>query len=160
MRRLLSATLVALIGLMLVGCLIVQFWVIPMLASEAGTVFPPTGATVWVVAGIVMAGIACVEIVLICTLLLLRIVTQGSIFSSTIATRIVDVIIVSIVLATALAVALFVIFVWVLDETPPGLALICMCMTILGGALALLVVVMRQLLRTASSLHDELAEVV
>lgn len=160
MRRLLSAALVTLIGLMLLGCLIVQLWIIPKLASEAGTIFPPTGVTVWVVAGIVMAGIACVEIVLVCTLLLLRMVTRKSIFSSATATRIVDVVIGSIVLATALAVTLFVIFVWVLDETPPGLALLCMCATILGGALALLVVVMRQLLRTASSLHDELAEVV
>jgi hypothetical protein len=112
-------------------------------------------------AALVVVLAACAEAALVSIWQLLSMVRRGAIFTQR-AFRWVDVIIGAGVVATlVLAIlAVFVFFVVVPLEDAPGLVAITGGAALCGAAFVLLMVVMRGLLRSATTLQSELAEVV
>jgi hypothetical protein len=101
--------------------------------------------------------ILCVQVVVVCTWRLLSMVRQDAIFTVD-ALRWVDIIIVSLATAWTLAAAGSLWAVWGADD--PGGPLLLFVILLVGAAFGLVVVVMRELLRQATTLRSELAEVI
>jgi hypothetical protein len=140
------------------GVLFGQIIVIPAIGRDLGEI-SARATTPSTVLGIAVA--VCFQVVLVAIWLLLSMVRRGAIFSRR-AFRWVDVIIAAGVVATALLLG-FAALVYLEIEPPldaPGLVLIALGAVVGGGAFVLLMVVMRGLLRSATSLQSELAEVV
>jgi Protein of unknown function (DUF2975) len=149
------------IALALAGSLVVQVFIVPAIWRDLEDV------DLWVrivFVTIIVLGVVTMQIFAICVWQLLTKVRRGSVFSES-SFRYVDVIIWAIVAAGVLAFAMAVLL------APGGIApgivgLICGASLVLGG-MALLVVVMKQLLRQAidrereaDALRSELDEVV
>jgi hypothetical protein len=113
----------------------------------------------YAIAGILT--VLCVQIALVAVWVLLSMVRKGAIFSDR-AFRWVDVIIAVAGLATLLTLAVGIHLYYVVNPIldAPGMVAIAVALTILGSAFVLLMFVMRGLLRSATSMHSELAEVV
>lgn len=130
--------------------------------SVAESVLAPVPAVV--VTALAIAVIVCVEIVLLCVWMLLGMVRDQRIFEEQgHSDRWVDAAIGSLSVAAALGAATLVyLLISGATETPAGVtvAILAAVTAGAGAALALLVVVMRQLLHTAIALHSELSEVV
>lgn len=149
-----KAAIVVILALLLLA----QVVLIPLQAAQTVQMFPEVEYLR--IPGIVgcIAIVACVQFALICVWSLLSMVAKGSIFQPS-AFRVVNTIIGCIIAATCLLVAAFVILT-VANAMPPGVV-IMLVMGITGGAgLALLLVVMRGLLRKATGLDQDLAEVI
>ena len=161
MGKLTILALRVVIALALVGSLVVQTFIVPAIWRDL------VGVELWVriiFVSIVILGVVTMQIFAICVWQLLTKVRRGSVFSEA-SFRYVDVIIWAIVTAAVLAFAMAVLL------APGGIApgivgLICGASLVLGG-MALLVVVMKQLLRQAidreheaAALRSELNEVV
>lgn len=149
------------IALALAGSLVVQTFIVPAIWRDL------EGVELWVrilFVTILILGVVTMQVFAVCVWQLLTKVRRGSVFSES-SFRYVDVIIGAIVAAAVLAFALAVLL------APGGIApgivgLICGASLVLGG-MALLVVVMKQLLRQAidreheaRALRSELDEVV
>lgn len=142
------------------GTLAAQVFVIPELAGELGSLSGIPSATVpYAIAGIVVG--ACFEVALLGTWMLLAMVSRDAIFTGS-AFRWVDAII-----GAALTALVFVLVFGahaVLVMQPrlgvPGIGLVVGATVICGTTFVLLVVVMRGLLRSATNLRSELAEVI
>lgn len=131
------------IALALVGSVAVQALIVPLLWLDLGE--EELLGRIFLV-GVVVIGVGTLQVFGICVWMLLNRVRRGSIFSES-SFRYVDVIIGAILLAAALAVALAIAL--SPGETAPGVVgLICGAALVLGG-MALLVVVMKALLRQA-----------
>ncbi|MFB2596450.1 DUF2975 domain-containing protein [Herbiconiux sp. P17] len=117
-----------------------------------------------VVTAFAIAAIVCVEIVIVCVWMLLGMVRDQRIFEEHgHSDRWVNAAIGALATAAAIGAATLVYLLFArATETPAGLtiAILAAVTAGAGAALALLVVVMRQLLHTAIQLHSELAEVV
>lgn len=142
-----------------VGALGLQVVLVPELAREAADGDPRLVPAIapYAVAGIAL--VACVEIVLVCTWMLLRRVQRGAIFERS-ALRWVDGIVVAVALATAIVLALTMHLLAVVGTGGPGVLLVLLCLLVGGVAGSLLMLVMRGLLVNAAGLRSELAEVV
>ncbi len=113
--------------------------------------------------------VVCAQVVLVCVWVLLSMVASARIFSER-AFRYVDIIIGAVLGATVLIGLFFVTLIWLdkvtfanmgyEDEVAPGIVLLVLVAGMIGTGLTLLVVVMRGLLRKASQLEQDLAEVV
>jgi hypothetical protein len=101
--------------------------------------------------------ILCVQVVIVCTWRLLTMVQQDRIFSVD-ALRWVDVIIGAIAVAWLLLSATFVYFGATWGD--PGVPLLMLLMLLGGGALGLLMLVMRSLLRQATTLRTDMEAVI
>lgn len=99
----------------------------------------------------------CVEVVVVCTWQLLTMVRRDVIFTER-ALRYVDVIVGAVATAWLVAAGGALWAVWGADD--PGTPLLLFVLLLVGGAFGLVVVVMRELLRQATSLRSELAMVV
>ena len=149
------------IALALAGSLIVQTFIVPAVWRDLEGV-ELTPRIVFVT--IAILGVLTMQIFAVCVWQLLTKVRRGSVFSES-SFRWVDIIIWAIAAAAVLAFALAVLL--APGGTAPGIVgLICGASLVLGG-MALLVVVMRQLLRQAidrereaAALRSELDEVV
>lgn len=149
--------IVVLIG---AGALFAQFRIVPAIGfGIAGDAELPSVGLPYTVAGI--AVIACVEAILVAVWMLLSMVRRDAIFTER-AFRWVDVIIGAAAVATSIALALGIHCYFVVEPIldAPGLILMSLIATVLGTAFVLLMLVMRGLLRTATSLQAELTEVV
>ena len=149
-----------LIVLIAAGALFAQIRIVPFVAvglSEDAA--HPVWGVPLAVAGILT--IACGEVVLIALWALLSRVRRGSIFTSR-AFRWVDVMITAGIVATGLTIAVCALVAGVLEPPldAPGLVAIAGGTVILSAAFVLLVLVMRGLLRTATEMRTELAEVI
>jgi hypothetical protein len=147
-----KATVLALrivIALALAGSLIVQTFIVPALWRDL------EGEALWgriALVAIAVLGVATMQVFGVCVWQLLTRVRSGSVFSER-SFRYVDIIIWAIVAAAVLALALAVLL------APGGIApgvvgLVCGAALVLGG-MALLVVVMKTLLRQAIEREDE-----
>ncbi|BDV32376.1 DUF2975 domain-containing protein [Microbacterium terricola] len=159
-----NATIVVLrvvIALALAGSLVVQTVIVPLLWIDL------EGEVLWgriALVTIAVLGVATMQVFAVCVWQLLTKVRKGSVFSPG-SFRYVDVIIGAIAVAALLAFALAVVL--APGSTAPGLVgLICGAALVLGG-MALLVVVMKTLLRQAidrdveaRTLRSELDEVI
>lgn len=154
MSKLLIRTLRALLVLLALGALGAQTVIVFVVATHPETDLADR-AVAYSVLGV--AAIACVEIAFVAIWVLLSMVRRGAIFDDR-AFRWVDVITVAGLVAAVLVAALCA-HVGEIDDAP-GLVLIGGGIGIGGVAFALLMVVMRGLLRSATVLRRELDEVV
>lgn len=155
MSQLVILALRALLVLIALGALGGQVLIIVLLALD---VSGPDAAVLAVAYSILAVGaIACVEVALAALWILLSMVRRGAIFDER-AFRWVDVISVAGLVAAILVAALCVHFGEIDDA--PGLVGIGLGIAVAGAAFALLMVVMRGLLRNATVLRRELDEVV
>lgn len=149
-----GATVLALrivIALALIGSLIVQVFIVPAVwvdlegASPVGRIAAVT---------IIVLGVVTMQVFAVCVWQLLTKVRKGSVFSPA-SFVYVDIIIWAIAAAAVLAFIMAVLL--ALGETAPGVVgLVCGASLVLGG-MALLVVVMRMLLRQAIDREHEAA---
>lgn len=159
MNAALTVLLRTFLVLIFLGCLLWQLWVVPTLAQENAVQFPEVAFLALPYAVVVIAAIACMQVALIAIWKLLSLVDRRAIFNQH-AFIWVNIIIGAIALATVLALGLGIHLLGILNVGGPGIALAIMALTICGIAFLLLMLVMKGLLRGATSLEDELAEVV
>lgn len=149
------------IALALAGSVVVQAFLLPLIWVDLAGVETASRVAFVVILGL---GVATMQVFGVCVWQLLTRVRRGSIFSES-SFRYVDVIIGAIAAAALLAFALAILL--APGSAAPGLVgLVCGASLVLGG-MALLVVVMKALLRQAiareheaQALRDELGEVI
>lgn len=141
------------------GALLGQIVVVPTLASDSAAIFPEVAflATPYVLVGI--AAIACLQVVLFAIWILLARVQDNSIFSGD-AFGWVNVIIWSAAAATLLVLLLGMHLFGVMKLGGPGVLLAVGGAAVCGTAFVLLMVVMRALLRNATTMERDLAEAI
>lgn len=155
MSSLVIRALRALLILIALGTLGGQVLIVVLVATHIAGSEVAVLAVVYSVLGV--AAIACVQVALVALWVLISMVRRGAIFDER-AFRWVDVISVAGLVAAVLVAALCV-HAGEIDDAP-GLVLIGGAVAVAGAAFALLMVVMRGLLRTATVLRHELDEVV
>ncbi|MFC8679954.1 DUF2975 domain-containing protein [Microbacterium ureisolvens] len=149
------------IALALAGSVVVQTFIVPAIWRDL------EGELLWariVFVTLIVLGVVTMQVFAVCVWQLLTKVRKGSVFSES-SFRYVDVIIWAILAAAVLAFAMAVLL--ALGTTAPGIVgLVCGASLVLGG-MALLVVVMKNLLRQAidreaeaSALRTELDEMI
>ncbi|GAB2462871.1 DUF2975 domain-containing protein [Xylanimonas ulmi] len=143
------------LGAVFVGVLLAQALFVPLIADEMATTLPEAAFLRWPLLVMVIAGLAMVQVAVVCVWRLLTLVAESAVFSHA-AFRYVDGIVLAGAVATALAVAALALTV-ATGMLQPGLLLVT-CGAIVGGAgVTLLVVVLRALLVRAVALTDETA---
>lgn len=150
----LKALLVAMIALLLV-C---QVLVVPGMAREFAQAFPDLSHLQ--TPGILVAALflVCVQVVLVCVWRLLTMVRASVIFSER-AFVWVDIILGAMVLATLL-IAVSMITLSLSSVASPSVMLLLALGVVVGASLALLIIVIRGLLRNARQLQQDMSEVV
>lgn len=158
MNRITIVSLKALIGVLLALLLLCQVAVVPAIASQMADRIPPLAYLQW--PGVIAAAVfvLCLQAALGCVWRLLTLTREGVIFNAR-AFRYVDVILAAIVVATVVVLGSLVVITNAGAATP-SLALLGVLGVVVGSMLALLVVVLRGLLRKATQLESDLAEVV
>lgn len=157
MRPTIVLVLRVVVALCLLGSLVVQLGLLPMVWMELSR--EPAAFRVPVV-GLVAGGILCLQVVGVCTWLFLSAVRRGTVFSRP-PLRPVGVVIAALATLSALILGLAVVARFANHAVPgveiaPGLvALICGASLVVAG-IALLVVVLRGLLVRAAGLEAEL----
>ncbi|MGW3954433.1 DUF2975 domain-containing protein [Streptomyces sp. NPDC004752] len=165
MHRLFIAALRAGIAAAILGGLFAQIVVIPTTAADEVDRFPPYAPFATPYATVAIVGVACVQVALVAVWQLLAMVRRGALFSSP-AFRWVDTVIGASVVATLLAVGVTGHLALAAIPSPDdGMELIgalgaAMACVGVGTAFAMLVVIMRSLLRKATDLQTEIAEVI
>ncbi|MBO9577268.1 MAG: DUF2975 domain-containing protein [Microbacteriaceae bacterium] len=160
MSRPLEYLLKTLLVILVLAIAVIQALVLPALAYGMSWL-PEQSPYDWARVTVLVAAIlilACGQIALVCVWPLLTKVRRGTVFSAT-SFRWVNALIAAVFASAALGAALLVF----LDRFGFGTPLVGIGLVILivgGVALALLLVVMRALLRQATEQHDELAQVV
>ncbi|PJJ63279.1 DUF2975 domain-containing protein [Compostimonas suwonensis] len=159
MNRLAVLALRVLLVILFLGTLLTQAWYIPQFAANAAQAVPELAylAVPYTIVCIVI--VACVQAVFVAMWALLSMVRRGAIFTGR-AFRWVDLIIVAGIVATLLTFAIEFHLLGIVDVGPPVLGVAMTGVVIAGAAFVSLMVVMRNLLRAATALQDELAEVV
>lgn len=158
MQRPTILALKALIALMLVLLVSCQLFLVPGAARRLASDYPELAKLE--VPGIVVAVLflVCVEVVMLCVWRLLSMVGAQNIFTTD-AFRWVDVILGAIIVATLLIAASWVLL-FTAEVANPSVQLLCALGVVVGSGLALLVGVMRGLLKNAAQLQHDLSEVV
>lgn len=153
-----TAVLKTLIAVMLALLVAAQVWMIPAVAGATAMQNPDLAylRVPGIIGGVLF--LALVQVVLLCIWKLLSLVRGEKIFSSQ-AFRYVDVIIGAMVIAAVLLAASIVV-IYAARAVNPGILLLGILGVVVGIALALLVVVMRGLLRKALELEQDMSEVV
>jgi len=158
MQRTTILALKLMLGLLIAIIIAVQIFALPMIASQMASQFPEFS---WFeTPGLVIAEVFLVLVLisLVCVWRLLSFVRGATIFSQT-SFIYVDVILLAITAATVLILGAF-IFMSMSQIGSPAVAFLCVFGILLGISSALLVIVMRGLLRKACELETELSEVV
>lgn len=158
MNRITIVSLKALIAMLLALLVLCQVAVVPAIASQMADRIPPLAYLQW--PGVVAAAlfVLCLQAALVCVWRLLTLTREGIIFNAR-AFWYVDVILVAIIVATVVVFGSLVVITSAQAATP-SIALLGVLGVVVGSLLALLVVVLRGLLRTATQLEIDLAEVV
>lgn len=141
------------------GALLGQTIVAPTLAAESAAQFPEVAGLAVPYTALVIGGLACLQTMLAATWILLSKVQRNAIFSQD-SLRWATVIIWAAAGASALALALGIHLFGFVGSGGPGVLLLVGGAVVCGTAFVLLMVVMRDLLRNATRLDSELAEVV
>ncbi|MFJ8790058.1 DUF2975 domain-containing protein [Streptomyces sp. NPDC102462] len=165
MHRVFIAALRAGIAAAILGGLFAQIVVIPTTAADEVDRFPPYAPFAAPYVTVAIAGVACVQVALVAVWRLLAMVRRGAIFTP-LAFRWVDTVIGASLVATLLAAGVTGHLALASIPSPDdGMELIgalgaaTACVGV-GTAFAMLVVIMRSLLRKATDLQTEIAEVI
>lgn len=145
--------------LLLLGSLIVQVLFIPLSASQTAQSFPEVEHLAAPYAVLAILAILGIQVGMFATWRLVTMVSDDSIFDLR-SLKWVDVILVALATATALAFGVFVHLGFIVQVGPPTVFLGLAGSATLGLAVLLLMVVMRRLLVQAIEYRAELAEVV
>lgn len=114
----------------------------------------------WIVIPLAVLGLLCVQVVIACTWKLLTMVVRDRIFSED-ALRWVDAILWTIVAGLVVLAAAFVPAFIIADaDDAPGVVAIPLLMGLVGSAVLLLMIVMRALLRQATTLRSDMEAVI
>jgi hypothetical protein len=158
MHRTAIVTLKTLILVLIALLLVCQVAVVPAVAQQMVDRSPQLGYLqvpgILVTVGFVLA----VQVALVCVWRLLSLVRASIIFSDTAFTY-VNIVLGMVALATLLIVGSFITLA-IAGVASPSVSILCWLGIVVGSGLALLVLVMRGLLRQASQLERDLAEVV
>lgn len=145
--------------LVFLGLAVGQLFVIPTLAAEEAAIFPEVAYLAGPYTAIGIAALACIQVGLLCTWILLSKVARGAIFNNH-ALIWVNLIIAAAIAGTLLPLGVGIHLMAVVNAGGPA-AFLGVCATAVGGAaLVLLITVMRGLLKNATTLENELSEVV
>ncbi len=155
--RRLVPLLQAALGLLFALLVMLQWFSFPGQFAYVAREHPDQAHLRWPLTVFVGILILCVQVVVVCTWRLLSMVRKDVIFTAT-ALRWVDVIIGALGTGWVLAAAGSLWAVW--DADDPGTPLLLFVILLVGAASGLVVVVLRELLRQASTLRSELAEVI
>jgi hypothetical protein len=159
MNQMVIRALRAFVGFSLLSSVFGQLVVIPATVRDEAELYPETAplVTAFIVLGI--AGVACVQVVLVAVLMLLSMISADAIFTER-AFLWVDTVIGATVAATLLTGGTTAYF-WVFDTVTPIGTTMGVTGLMFGGVVVLLfLVVVRGLLRKATTLEHELAAVV
>lgn len=159
MKLLTIVALRVLLILLFLGAVLAQTAIIPVLAAQEAARWPEVAHLAAPYATLVISAIACAEVALVALWMLLSMVSRGAIFTER-AFRWVDVIIYAALAATVLTIAAPAHLLGAVGVGGPGVVLVLGTAAIAGASFVLLMLVMRGLLRTATTLESELAEVV
>ncbi|MEA5116619.1 MAG: DUF2975 domain-containing protein [Propionicimonas sp.] len=149
---------VLLAGLML-GTLAAQLWFFPVLAAEQARAFPELDWLRWPMLTLVILVLIGVQTALVAIWVLLSMVEDDSVFSPA-AFRWVDLLCAMALADTVLVLATDALLSFGAHANPPALHLGLLALAVCGTAFALLMGVMKGLLRKASTLTAELSEVI
>jgi hypothetical protein len=158
MDRTAIVALKALIVVMITLLLVCQIFVVPTVAEQMAERSPDLRYLQVPGILITVAFLLSVQVALVCVWRLLSLVRASSIFSVDAYTW-VDIILGAVAVATLLIVGSFVTLAFA-GVASPSVTILCALGIVLGSGFALLIVVMRGLLRKASQLEQDLAEVV
>lgn len=145
--------------LIMLGGLAGQLWFFPTLAGQLARTYPELEWLRVPLLAVVVLVILGVQVALVALWRLLSMVERDSVFSPD-AFGWVDVIIVAAVIDTGLVLGVWTLLTFGVNANPPALMLTEVGLVVCGSALALLMVVMKGLLRKASLLRVELSGVV
>ena len=165
MNKVIASVLQVGIALAVLACLFFQIVVLPQALADEARLDPFVAALHGLLLTVTILGLVCVEVILVATAVLAQLSKGEGIFSRR-AFVWVDVIIVALLVGAALSLVLLVgVAVTPVgpeagDMVDVGLYLLGLAGAGAGVGIALLVFVLRSLLRRAVTLHDELAEVV
>ena len=141
------------------GTVLGQALVIPVVAADQAAMWPEVAHLRWPYTAAAVAAVACVQMALVAIWALLAKVEHDEVFTDR-AFAWVDLIISGAVAATALAAGMAAHLLFVEGVGGPGVVLGLGAVLVGGSTFALLMTVMRGLLRTATNMCRELAEVV
>ncbi len=165
MGKLTVRVLRVVLGMVLAGSVFVQVVMVPLLAVDLGEGSDDVADVQAPVLVIVVLGIVCVQVAVVCVWRLLTMVRRDTLFSHA-AFRYVDVIVGAVVTASVLTFGLGVVLAPG-EAAAPGVVLLIGGAAILLAGIALIIVVMRMLLTQAVArdseahqLQAELAEVI
>ncbi|MDJ0348458.1 DUF2975 domain-containing protein [Cryobacterium sp. PH29-G1] len=158
MHRTAIVTLKTLILALIALLLVCQVFVVPAVAQQMVDRSPQLGYLQLPGIIVTVGFLLCVQVALVCVWRLLSLVRASIIFSETAFTY-VNIVLGLVALATLLIVGSFITLA-IAGVASPSVTILCWLGIVVGSGLALLVVVMRGLLRQASQLERDLAEVV
>jgi hypothetical protein len=149
--------------LLFLGLIVGELLSFPGEFSEMARKAPELGILPWVLLGVAEAGLASGQIVIVCTWRLLTLIRSDRIFREE-AFVWVDVIVGTVGVAWLLLAGAAISLTSVIYFTPqtrdPGIPIMLFGMVLTGAVIVLTLVVMRTLLRKASTLRAELEEVI
>jgi hypothetical protein len=144
------------------GLLAAQVWAVPAVLPDMTRPSLEQTFMRWTMGTVAVLGLVCVQVVLVCTWVLLTKVTQDRIFSTD-ALRWVDAIVWASVVGWAMLLAAVVCsYYFIVDEVSddPVLLALLLLSLLVGAVAGLLVVVMRALLRQATTLRADMEAVI
>ena len=159
MGREVMTALRALLAVLVAGGLVAQAWFFPGLAGELAEAYPELAWLRWPILGAVVVIIVGVQVAVVALWRLLSMVDSDSVFSPD-AFKWVNVVIGAAILDTALVLGIWALLSFGARANPPGLMLAELALVVCGAVFALLMAVMKGLLRKASMLTVELSEVI
>jgi hypothetical protein len=151
-----------LLGLVFAALLAAQVWAVPGMLPEIADPSLEQSAMRWVMAGVSIIGLLCVQVVIVCTWQLLTLVRDDRIFSAS-SLPWVNLIVGALAVGWLMLLGSFVCaYYFIVDEVSDDAALpaVLLVLLLVGAVVGLLVVVMRALLKQATVLRSDLEAVI
>jgi hypothetical protein len=151
-----------LLAMVFAALVVAQIWAVPAVLPDISEPSTEQAFMRWTMLAVSVMGLVCVQAVLVCTWKLLTMVTDGRIFSAS-SLPWVNAIVWAIAVGWAMLLGAFVCaYYFIIDEVSddPVLPALLLLMLLVGAALGLLMVVMRALLRQATTLRADMEAVI
>ncbi|WP_324274608.1 DUF2975 domain-containing protein [Blastococcus brunescens] len=144
------------------GLVAAQIWALPGLLPDLAEPTLERSVMRWTMLAVSVLGVVCVQVVVVCTWKLLTMVTDDRIFSAS-ALRWVNAIVWAVAVGWLMLLGTFVCsYYFIVDEVSddPVLPALLLLLLLIGAVLGLLLVVMRALLRQATTLRADMEAVI
>ncbi|GAB3345225.1 DUF2975 domain-containing protein [Modestobacter lapidis] len=151
-----------LLAIVLAALVIAQIWAVPALVPDLAEPTLERSFMRWAMLAVSALGLACIQIVIVCTWKLLTMVTHDRIFSAS-ALRWVNAIVWAIAVGWVMLLGTLVCaYYFIIDEVSddPVLPALLLLLLLVGAVLGLLMVIMRALLRQATNLRSDMEAVI